>query len=482
MSEPALVAAAPTVIWTAQQQACFNAVTDPAGGNVVLEALAGTGKTTTLVEALYCTTANESVLMCAFNKEIATELERRAPADVTVRTVHALGLRAWSRHVGGNVAVDPRKVGKLITAAGIRERAERQACQSLIGLAKNTMLDHTGGIPALIQRFDRLAAVSGTTFPKGKRMAVLTSCARVLQQCAKPSESIDFDDMLWLPAIHEAKVDSFDRVFVDETQDLNEPQLILVQRACRSRLLACGDRHQAIYGFRGAASGSIDRIVAKWGATCLPLTVTYRCGAAIVAEAQAIVPELEAHESTGRGCVMVRDTADMLRNAAPSDFVISRLNAPLIALTMRWLAKGIPATMRGRDIGEGLAAFVRGSGASNVGEFMRLVTSWEAAEVARLEALDADTSLATDKAECLRALAAGASSVGEIITRLDEIFAAREGSIQLMSTHKAKGLEADRVWLLRSTYCEDPNDAAEQDKNLLYVAITRAKKELNYVQ
>ena len=57
------------------------------------------------------------------------------------------------------------------------------------------------------------------------------------------------------------------------------------------------------------------------------------------------------------------------------------------------------------------------------------------------------------------------------------------GRVDFTSTHKAKSRERDRVWLLRDTFCQSRRGAEvkEEEYNLLYVAITRAKHELVYV-
>jgi superfamily I DNA/RNA helicase len=60
------------------------------------------------------------------------------------------------------------------------------------------------------------------------------------------------------------------------------------------------------------------------------------------------------------------------------------------------------------------------------------------------------------------------------------------GVVTLSTIHKAKGLEAERVfildaWRLPSFYAKLPHQL-EQEYNLLYVAITRAQRELYYVE
>jgi ATP-dependent DNA helicase UvrD/PcrA len=53
---------------------------------------------------------------------------------------------------------------------------------------------------------------------------------------------------------------TFDRVVVDEAQDMNACQLELAEGVCKGGLVAVGDSHQAIFGFAGADSGSLGRL------------------------------------------------------------------------------------------------------------------------------------------------------------------------------------------------------------------------------
>jgi DNA helicase-2/ATP-dependent DNA helicase PcrA len=153
----------------------------------------------------------------------------------------------------------------------------------------------------------------------------------------------------------------------------------------------------------------------------------------------------------------------------------------LISLCFRWLAAGRPASIKGRDIGQGLIAWVKGTRATTIRELERAVTDWHKAEAERLIAKERDTTSVDDKADCLEALISGCVNVEAVIAKIERLFSEGDDrkAILLTSTHRAKGLEADRVWLLRDTYCQR---AGTGEENLLYVAITRSKRELIYVR
>lgn len=212
----------------------------------------------------------------------------------------------------------------------------------------------------------------------------------------------------------------------------------------------------------------------------LPLSITYRCAKAITAQAQQWVPEIQCPDTAPEGIVRDATENDILRDAAPGDFILSRVNAPLVRLAYSLLRAGKRALIRGRSIGQELAVWLEKFGAASIPELIKCVETWRVAEIKRLEALDRPTDHIYEKAELVAELCEGRSSVGDLIAMIERLFsdATPANSILLSSTHRAKGLEAERVWVLSGTY--HPERSVEE-RNLIYVAVTRAKKELIYV-
>ena len=238
--------------------------------------------------------------------------------------------------------------------------------------------------------------------------------------------------------------------------------------------------HNCIYSFRGADSNAIQNIVDRCNSKRMPLSITYRCAKAIVKCAQEYVPELEAASDAAEGLVETISDSKMEEMVQKGDFVLSRTNAPLIRWCLNFLKAGIPANIQGRDLARNLMAMVRKSKANSVIEFLQWVDEWCAEECARLEERDRDTSIVKDKAECLEVICEGCKSLDDVMFQIDKLF--HDGDdyqrVILSTTHKAKGLERDRVFLLRNTY--NPGRSKEEI-NLMYVAITRSKKELYLV-
>lgn len=485
--------------WSSYQTAIFEDVAN-GDGHTVVQARAGSGKTTTIVESMRHLPSMSPALMVAFNKSIATELKRRAPADVEVKTLHSHGFAAVRRAYRG-VGLSDDRTEKLF--AGIvggetnpRFRPSRGAICKTVSLAKNTNVSGDDELDDLIDGFD-IDVPDCFTRPQ-----FLVAVQEVLQASRTVRGEIDFDDMVWLPIVNNLPVDTYGHVFIDETQDLNGAQLELALRSVMAmgRITAIGDDRQAIYGFRGAGGkGSMTRIIDGLGAKVLPLSVTYRCPIEVVNLAKKVVPDLEAAPGAKQGAVVESDWSALRKQVKPGDFVISRFNAPLVSELLQFVQEGRRACMLGRDYLKTLTSLITKSKASDVESLRSWIDDWLAREIERISKKGADPSAVIDRANALRALCEGVKSTQEVLGRIDTYFAAEPDgqSVVFTSTHKAKGLEADRVFLFGDTYRRF-SEAAEQatalesggsvtanarrsiveERNLWYVAVTRCANEL----
>jgi superfamily I DNA/RNA helicase len=314
-------------------------------------------------------------------------------------------------------------------------------------------------------------------------------CAKAIEAMELASQvasggTIDFSDMIFLPVRNQWLVPSYDLVVVDEAQDMTTAQLEIAQGVCRGRICVVGDDRQAIYAFRGADSESLSRLKEELKAVEFGLKTTYRCGRVIVGEAQRFVPDFLAGEGNPEGSVAVIGSDKLVAAAGVGDFILSRLNAPLVSTAMSLLRAGKRTRIAGRDIGGGLKTLVRKFKARSVPEFLTRVSAWEEREVLRLTAAKRDPAkidAIKDQAEMLVALSDGAKNVDEITARIEALFTddglGDAGLVTCSSVHRAKGLEANRVFVLRDTLRAN---SVEED-NISYVAITRAKLELVYV-
>ncbi|GAC1476367.1 MAG: hypothetical protein PVSMB8_03750 [Vulcanimicrobiaceae bacterium] len=464
--------------WSAYQTAIFNNVREGKGHTVVL-ARAGSGKTTCIMQALEYVPTGCSVLMVAFNKSIATELQQRAPKHVEVSTLHSYGLRTVTKAFG-KVRFNGDRTDQFARDIYGQERGTweiRRTLAKVVSLTKATLSTTPEQVDEIIDAFD-------VEIPPGyPRDQFVANVLKVIELSKVVNGEIDFDDMIWLPVALDLRTWRYDRVFIDETQDLNAAQLALAKRAVKpqGRICAVGDDRQATYGFRGADKDAVSRIIADLNAKVMPLSITYRCGSAIVDVAREIVKDYEAAPNAPKGIVRSAGESEMTKNARPGDFILSRANAPLVSLCLAFLREGRKAAIQGRDIGKQLTEFVKRADKATVPAFLDYIDEWSKGEIARLmkknPPAESQASTIEDRAETLRAMAEGAQSVNEVVARIESLFSDvdDENRIVLSTTHKAKGLERDRVWLLAGTYRSRPG--VEED-NLWYVAVTRARSEL----
>lgn len=466
------------------QSAIFNEVSHGTS-HLVIQARAGTGKTTTMIQAAQNhIPAHLSVGFFAFNKSIAAELTARLTRkNCEAKTFHSYGNSALYRAFG-RLKIQAGRVAEHVRQEYPKlERAERAAIVKAVSLAKGSLAKTVDDVLSLDDEH--------TLFHEDRRERHARATLAVLDWCRDVRSSIDFDDMVWLPVVHNVRTWQYDRVIIDETQDLNACQLELALRACkrRGRIIAVGDPAQAIYRFRGADSAAMERIQTRLDAKVLPLSRTYRCAKAIVREARPYVTDYEAAETNPEGIVREIDVDDIENEIKIGDFLLSRSNAPLIALCLDLLVAGLPAAVAGRDVGEGLRKLIASSQAQDPAELAAWVATWRVREIQKaiLRDPEANTDPIDDRADCILAIADGCETLAEVVSRCEALFAdgRPEDRIMLSSTHKAKGLERDRVFVLRDTYLrrrKNMSRAQEQEeRNLFYVAITRAKTELIYV-
>lgn len=487
--------------WSEQQKAVFEWFRNPERKRAVVRARAGTGKTTTIIEGL-SHAPEKRMLLCAFNKRIADELSRKISTDrAEAKTLHGVGF-TYVRRNWENARVDGSR-GKRLAMEACGGQAAPDAMVALVarlaGLVKE-MVPYASKVAEVLDVAEAMDCLPEEDWEDdGWTAERVARCAlKAMDAAARKDGSVDFSDMLWLPLRHGWARGKWDLVVVDECQDMNAAQIELALKSVTpsGRVIVVGDDRQAIYGFRGADSGSLDRLKATMGAEELPLTVTYRCPQAVVAEAQRLVKDYTAAETAPAGVVESLPLAKLAESAKPGDFILSRKNAPLVRVCLSVLRAGTRAKVEGRDVGKGLVALVKKLKPKSLPHFLERLEAWEEKEKARAAKLKkerAETKRAEveDQAETLRTLAEGLSGVAELEARIEHLFAddaAGNASLVVCSSiHRSKGLEAPRVFVLRSTLVRKGKDGkpvpqAPEEANIEYVAITRAQQTLTWVE
>jgi len=485
--------------WSKQQKAIFKAFQTGRSHFAVI-ARAGTGKTTTIIEAIALAPEDRKVVV-AFNKknqlEASAKLQAKGDHKTQAMTLNSLGYRFVMQNWRGTRTDDSVEGDRIFKVVRDDPRFSQfestplAAIKPLVAFAKNTR--PFASLDDLLE----IAETKDFTPENGYAEEGWTTelCCKValavmeISKKPEPQGRISFVDQLWLPVVMGWVRPMFDLVAVDEAQDMNATQLLLAQGSCAKtgRIILIGDPRQTIYGFRGADTNGMSRLSAELGAATFPLTITYRCPKAIVELARKLVPDYQAAPEAPEGIITEAETPD---TAKPGDAILSRSNAPLMKICLSFIKRGIRAYIEGRDIGSSLSTIASKLKAASVSDFAAKIETWRERKTNVAAAKKNGEELLTaihDQADTLSALAEESSSVDEIMSRLNVLFGQtsdpeKNAAIVLSSVHKAKGLEWNKTFLIRETFARTTwTDEVTEENNIAYVAITRAKREMVWV-
>lgn len=475
-------------------------------GNSVINALAGSGKTSTIVNAVKLIPSTCNALFIAFNKEIVKELEKKLAGvkNVQVKTLHSLGLLMIRRNLGTNIEIDEYKYRTFI-----KKNIKQLSSADFDKMTTKLIQQYTDNVIQLcdLGRYN-LAQCEKDLLQVSARHDIpiiddeCNAVLNVMKWGRENTTSIDFTDMVWLP--YELTLNpiglQYDYIFIDECQDLNAAQRELFLRCFRrgTRFIAVGDKKQAIYSFAGADAESFAKLQNLPNTTILPLPISYRCPKKVVNLANQFVDTMECREGAPDGEIVHNVS---IKDIHDGDMVLCRTKMPLIKLYMRYLRMGVKSYVRGQDIGLNLLRMVDKTeqivlnvSLQKDGVFARLYDDLfeERNRLMIKRGMDLeDATLSNqimnkyDSIKALEILAEGLTSARDLHDRIENVFAESADGVCLSTIHKAKGLEANNVYILCKTLM--PSRLAtqdwekEQEQNLMYVAYTRAKYKLGFV-
>lgn len=482
-------------LWTDQQEAIFaDVVGTPA--NMVIEARAGCGKSSTCREAMWRLKETQHdcrVGYAVFNKANADEFRADCPPGVNVGTIHAMGRAAINRAFPAELLTTKSYAILDSSPAGAKlPKWMRRAASIVAGHAKNyAIMPDDEDIETVLANI--IAHHDINTW--GKASSVIEWAIFVLEGSLKQTHIIDFDDMLWLPLALGLEFDPCDVMFLDEVQDWNATQHRLIPQLCPSGLIiAVGDSRQAIYAWRGADPESMLRLRDQFSARPTgmverKLTLTFRCPQSHVALAQRIVPDIQAHASNREGVIVDGlELPNVMGRLQPGDKMLCPTNAPLISTAIQLLKMRRKVLVKGRGVSDSLLSVLRqAQPGATIAQTAVNVQRWSHKELDRLSEMEGVEDVVEgllDRVAGLQAIMSSCDSPGDI-EPLIHVLCADEFSanaINLSTIHRAKGSEADTVYLL-----QPPERTLEiewqilQRENLQYVALTRSKSFLGFV-
>lgn len=487
------------------QQKIFDFVTNGVG-NAVISACAGSGKSTSIVSIIKLIPSSQKCIFLAFNKSVAEELSIKLKdiKNASVRTSHSLGYAILRRNVGNDIELDEYKyrtflksnIADLTTVQdSIQTRQQLSEYLDVIYVLFNfARFNYCQSV----KEIDEIAKKYNIPIQYDECDVVL----KLMEWGKRHTEVVDFTDMVWLPVELNMKPLGlqYDWVLVDEAQDQSIISIELFKKCFKrgTRSVCVGDPAQSIYSFAGSSEEAFKKICDMPNTQVFDLPISYRCDKNIVKLANNYVPTMLSRDTAGDGIVLhgchIIDLKD-------NDMVLARTKAPLVKLYTKLLKRGKNCYIKGQDIGSNLIKILEDYDIEDLnprldkdGVFMRLYNKLFKDRNNLMEKRGMDYDDATlsssimeeyDTINTLTVLSEKCKTKTELIAHIKNIFTNEEKGICLSTVHKAKGLEADNVYIL--CHSAMPSKLAQQEWekkqeiNLIYVAYTRAKHKLGFI-
>ena len=359
----------------------------------------------------------------------------------------------------------------------------------------------------------------------------ITSTLKILDTKSKQQFEtqgvIDFTDMLWI-TFNKLKYDNWEvpywalytNIYCDEVQDFSNIQLNFLKfiKRTKGRYVFIGDFHQAIYNFAGANAQAFNQIPKMFAPVeTFDLPICYRCAKSHLSRVNREygIPILPC-DNAPMGFVKTIDKNKISEYAKAGDMVISRKNKWIAEVVLDLARNGTPIFIEDKEMVEAIKRQILSSKCTSVGtleKFLQKVISnynkklFEIVsknvhdggnEEERLEAVleaVAETNSKIDNTSFLLEILEGylenhasSDSISKFSNFIDKLLNTipSPNCVRLCSIHKAKGLEATNVFVLNEAKINyDFRNSKEQniqEKNLSYIATTRAKEGLYLVK
>ena len=479
-------------------------------GHLVVEAAAGSGKTFTLIKCLELIPSDKRVLLTAFNKDIVNELKKKAKAfpNVECKTLHGLGMIMVMKNVDGISPVP--EIFKYSSQFYSNPSAYTKI--NMFRLKKNDRKRYVDNVKKYVDFARFFLCQTASDLDEIEKAYEIDTVAdekevamKLLYWGKTHLETMDYTDMIWLPNVLNMKPIGlqYDYIMVDECQDMNKAERELVLKCFKmgTRMVSVGDENQLIYQFSGSDKDSLNTLKSMPNTKCLPLSISYRCADSIVEYAQKIVPSIEKNDDHRAGEVLENVP---LEDVKDGDMILCRLNAPLVDLYNRYLNMGKKSYIVGKDIGANMKSIIESMNMEEInwgsidtdGLYIRLYddlfeTRNKIMEESNVSQDDAVNSRQfqdkLDMINAIGAMARGINKVDELLEKIDIVFPKRiqKDGIKLSTIHKSKGLECENVYIACRSLMPSKNATTnwerQQERNLMYVAYTRAKNKLGFL-
>lgn len=457
------------------------------GGNLAVEAGAGTGKTTTLRQVAESAPRRRGVYV-AYNRAIADDARRVFPSTVTCATAHALAFRAVGRrfaHRLNGPRMPARETAKILAInepVKLGDGGLVLAPQQLARIVTDTVRRFCYSDAAEPQPLcvPKIAGLDDPATMAQLRAVVLPLARRAWQDLTSADGRLKFTHDCYLKIWQLSRpVLSADYVLLDEAQDANPVVADVVNSQGSAQRVMVGDRCQAIYGWRGA----VDAMGTFAADQRLALSQSFRFGPAVAAEANKWLTVLRSPLRL-RGFERINS---VLAELGAPDAVLCRSNAEAVAQVMAATAAGRRAALAGggreiRRLAEAAITLKAGAGTDHP-ELFAFRTWGELQEYAEQDSAGSDLKVFVKLIDT--------HGPDVVIDTVDQLVPENHADVVVSTAHKAKGREWDTVAIAGDFHepkldrpgvpgaAACPGEIPRAEAMLAYVAVTRARLALD---
>jgi len=454
------------------------------GTSLAIEAGAGTGKTSTL-RALAESTSRRGQYI-AFNKAIVMEAREKMPRTVRSHTAHALAMASVGnrfRHRLNSERIKSWQLAQMLQVDSIGVQAPQGykniSASYLAGLTMRAVVRFCQSADTepqrrhvpIIEGIDHANPNGYKGGPNNDQVAayLLPFVKRAWADVSSPTGKLPYrhDHYLKLWQLSGPKIGA-DFILFDECQDANPVMLAIVEAQTHAQRVFVGDSQQQIYSFTGAVN-ALQRI-RDTGAPVSFLTQSFRFGPEVADMANRVLSMLDAELR-----LIGTDTIpSVIQPVADPNVILSRTNAIAVRNVLSAVREGKRVALVGG--GSEIVSFARAAerlmeGGKVEHPDLACFDSWaEVQEYVTEDAQGSELRLMVDLIDDF--------TVPVILEALDTTVAENGADLIVSTAHKSKGREWGKV-RLGEDFPEDPKGDFDEELRLLYVAVTRAKLELD---
>ena len=447
------------------------------GKDLVVQALAGTGKTTTL-KLLAESLSDKQGTYIAFNKAIVDEAVSKFPPNVRCKTAHSLAYgnvgRNFKDRINNHSRITLKQVAEWMGVEKIGYRVGKESFVLEEAQVANLVISSVGNFCKSVDAKITKEHIELPFLAAFDKKLVANFQKTLLPHAVKAWDDIqeqdgflkfDHDYYLKMWQLSSPKIRG-DFILFDEAQDADPVMLSIIEAQHHAQRIYVGDQFQAIYEWRGAEN-ALNKVKVDQS---LWLTQSFRFGEAIASEANDILGFLEAPVEV-QGFASVKSSVEEVYDPKA---ILCRTNAGVIQHVMQEQEKHRKVAILGRTqelIDFALACGNLQKGIRTGHHELAPFKSWSEVKhyVERFPEETHEIKTMIDLVDRF--------GVDSLVSALKKVVSESEADVLVSTAHKAKGREWETV-KLAGDYLH-PTDMDTEDLRLAYVSVTRAIKKLD---